>query len=322
MPHLTSEHPLFMTAPMEPATDPSESPAPAPSNSAPSNSAPDSAGRGETKKKAGEKKEDSFPIFLLKMVLFVAILRSFIFSPFNIPSESMLPRLQIGDYLVAAKWPYGYSKYSIPFSLPIIPGRILASQPEAGDVVIFKAPPGNDVDYIKRVIALPGDQVQMKEGVLWLNGKPVPKQRIEDFIVPVSANMLDAASRDGRSPCVMPEFEATDPEGTAICRYPQFRETLPNGASYNVLDMGPRPQDDTPAVVVPEGHVFLMGDNRDNSMDSRFPAVEGGGIGIVPQTNLVGRAMFMMFSTDGSASWLKPWTWFSATRWNRIGGTF
>lgn len=319
MPPLTSEHPLFMTAPMEPVTDPSESPAPSTSDSA-----SDSASRGETKANAkkGAKKEDSFPLFLLKLVLFVAILRSFIFSPFNIPSESMLPRLQIGDYLVAAKWPYGYSKYSIPFSLPIIPGRILASQPEAGDVVIFKAPPGNDIDYIKRVIALPGDQVQMKEGVLWLNGKPVPKQRIEDFVAPVSPNMVEAASRDGRSPCVMPEFEATGADGTAICRYPQFRETLPNGVSYNVLDMGPRPQDDTPAVVVPEGHVFLMGDNRDNSMDSRFPAVEGGGIGIVPQTNLVGRATFMMFSTDGGASWLKPWTWFSATRWNRIGGTF
>lgn len=313
MPHLTSEPPLSMTAPMEPVTDRTETP------TAPSGPT-DSATKPENK--ANTKKEESFPLFLLKLVLFVAILRSFIFSPFNIPSESMLPRLQIGDYLVAAKWPYGYSKYSIPFNLPIIPGRILASQPEAGDVVIFKAPPGNDIDYIKRVIALPGDQVQMKEGVLWLNGKPVPKQRIEDFVAPVSPNMVEAASRDGRSPCVMPEFEATGADGTAICRYPQFRETLPNGISYNVLDMGPRPQDDTPAVVVPEGHVFLMGDNRDNSMDSRFPAVEGGGIGIVPQGNLVGRATFMMFSTDGGASWLKPWTWFSATRWDRIGGTF
>lgn len=300
-----------MTAPMEPTSDPAPEAAATPAQSA--------APQQPAKK---EKKEDSFPVFLLKLVAIVAIFRSFFFSPFNIPSESMLPRLQIGDYLLAAKWPYGYSKYSLPFSLPLIPGRIFASQPDRGEVVIFKAPPGNDVDYIKRVIALPGDQVQMKDGVLWLNGKAVPKQRIEDFVVPVSANMRAAAGVDGRSPCVMADFEATAADGTAICRYPQFRETLPNGVSYNVLDMGARPQDDTPAVVVPEDHVFLMGDNRDNSMDSRFPAVEGGGIGIVPQANLVGRATVMMFSTDGSSSYLKPWTWLTATRWNRIGGTF
>src|ERR1043166_6790762 len=134
------------------------------------------------------KKEDSFPVFLIKLVLIVAIFRSFIFSPFNIPSESMLPRLQNGDYLLAAKWPYGYSKYSLPFSLPLIPGRVFARQPDRGDVVIFKAPPGNDVDYIKRVIGLPGDTVQMIAGQVWLNGKPVPKRRIADFEIPVSAN--------------------------------------------------------------------------------------------------------------------------------------
>ncbi len=310
---LTSEPPLHMTNPMEPTTDPLNETA------APKTAASSATTKNPEKEK---KQEDSFLVFLAKLVAIVVIFRSFFFSPFNIPSESMLPRLQIGDYLLAAKWPYGFSKYSMPFSAPVIPGRIFASQPDQGDVVIFKAPPGNDVDYIKRVIALPGDQVQMKEGVLWLNGKPVPKQRIEDFTQPVSANMVDAAERDGRSPCVMAEFEATDANDQRECRYPQFRETLPNGVSYNTIDMGPRPQDDTPAVVVPEGHVFLMGDNRDNSMDSRFPAVEGGGIGIVPQANLVGRATIMMFSTDGSSSWMKPWTWFTATRWNRIGGTF
>jgi signal peptidase I len=121
-----------------------------------------------------EKKEDSFAVFLIKLVLVVAIFRSFIFSPFNIPSESMLPRLENGDYLLAAKWPYGFSSYSLPFGVPLLPHRILAGTPKRGDVVIFKAPPGNDVDYIKRVIGLPGDTVQMVGGVLHLNGKPCP----------------------------------------------------------------------------------------------------------------------------------------------------
>ena len=258
-----------------------------------------------------EKKEDSFLVFLIKLALVVGIFRSFIFSPFNIPSESMLPRLQNGDYLLAAKWPYGYSKYSLPFSLPLLPGRIFANQPERGDVVIFKAPPTNDVDYIKRVTGLPGDTVQMVDGQLVLNGKPVPKVRIADFVLPVTPNTR----------CLAPQYEAALPDGL-VCRYPRFRETLPNGRSYQVLDVFRTPQDDTAPVIVPEGHVFLMGDNRDNSMDSRFPAIEGAGIGIVPQANLVGRASVMMFSTDGGAQWLLPWTWFTAARFNRIGGTF
>ena len=259
-----------------------------------------------------EKEEDNFFVFLLKLVLIVVIFRSFIFSPFNIPSESMLPRLENGDYLLAAKWPYGYSKYSLPFSLPLIPGRIFASQPERGDIAIFKAPPGNDVDYIKRVIGLPGDQIQMVNGQLHINGKPVPKKHIKNFEVAVSPN----------TGCFEPEFEKRLADGTLVCSYPQYRETLPNGRSYNVLDLGLTPQDNTPPIIVPEGHLFLMGDNRDNSLDSRFPPVPGQGIGIVPQANLVGRATLMMFSTDGSAEWLKPWTWFTAARWNRIGGTF
>ena len=260
----------------------------------------------------GEKKEESFLVFVLKLVLIVVIFRSFIFSPFNIPSESMLPRLLDGDYLLAAKWPYGYSRYSLPFSVPLIPGRIFPGQPDRGDVVIFKAPPGNDVDYIKRVIGLPGDQVQVIGGQLHINGKPVPKQKIANFDVPVSPN----------TPCYLPQFDVTRPDGTEVCSYPQFRETLPGGKSYQVIDLGQTPQDDTPPILVPEGKLFLMGDNRDNSLDSRFPAIEGQGIGLVPQENLVGRAMVMMFSTDGSAQWLEPWTWFTAARWNRIGGTF
>jgi signal peptidase I len=259
-----------------------------------------------------KKEEDSFTVFLLKLVLIVVIFRSFIFSPFNIPSESMLPRLLNGDYLLAAKWPYGYSKYSLPFSLPLIPGRIFASQPERGDIVIFKAPPTNDVDYIKRVIGLGGDRVQVRDGQVFINGKPVKKERIADFVVPVTPN----------TSCYMPQFDAHDAQGKAVCHYPQYRETLPGGRSYNVLDLGRTPQDDTEEVTVPEGHLFLMGDNRDNSLDSRFPAIEGQGIGIVPEANLVGRASVMMFSTDGGSEWIKPWTWFTAARWSRIGGTF
>ncbi|GGC02059.1 signal peptidase I [Novosphingobium endophyticum] len=259
---------------------------------------------------AAPKKDENFFSFLLWLILIVVVLRSFIISPFNIPSESMLPRLLNGDYLFATKWSYGYSKYSLPFSLPLIPGRVFASQPERGEIVIFKAPPGNDTDYIKRVIGLPGDEVQMRHGHVWLNGQPIPKVRIADFVLPVTPNTR----------CYAPEFEGTDKQGNRVCNYPQFSETLPNGTSYNVLDLGTAPQDDTDVYIVPEGHMFLMGDNRDNSMDSRFPAVEGEGIGIVPQDNLVGRAAIMMFSTNGSAEWFKPWTWFTAARWNRIGG--
>jgi signal peptidase I len=259
-----------------------------------------------------KKEEENFFVFLFKLVVLVVVFRSFIFSPFNIPSESMLPRLLNGDYLLASKWSYGFSRYSLPFSLPLIPGRIFASQPDRGDIVIFKAPPGNDVDYIKRVIGLPGDTVQMRGGQVFLNGKAIPKQKVGNFILPLTPNTR----------CYAVEFETQLPDGRMACSYPQFRETLPEGKSYNVLDLGLQPQDDTMAFKVPADHLFLMGDNRDNSLDSRFPAVEGEGIGIVPQANLVGKAAVMMFSTDGGAEWLKPWTWFTAARFSRIGGTF
>jgi signal peptidase I len=216
----------------------------------------------------------------------------------------MLPRLLNGDYLFASKWSYGYSKYSLPFSLPLIPGRIFASQPARGDVVIFKAPPGNDVDYIKRVIGLPGDEVQVKAGQVFLNGKAVPRVKQPDFVLPVTAN----------THCYAPEFEGKDAEGGPVCNYPQFRETLPNGKSYNVLDLGQTPQDDTGVYIVPEGHMFLMGDNRDNSTDSRFLSE----VGFVPFENLVGKAQIIFFSLDENSSFFEFWHWPDSIRWSRI----
>jgi signal peptidase I len=249
--------------------------------------------------------------FLLKLGIFVFLLRSFIFAPFSIPSESMVPRLLTGDYLVVTKWNYGYSKYSFPFSLPLIAGpqRLFQSVPVRGDVVVFKEPPNNDTDFIKRVIGLPGDIVQVKSGQLFINGNPVTKKRLPDFLLPETPNTR----------CYGPQFRETASDGVARCRYPQFRETLPNGKSYNVLDIGEVQADDTQAYAVPEGQLFLMGDNRDNSSDSRL---EAGGFGFVPLENLVGKAQFTVFSTDGSAQWILPWTWFSAARWHRIGEGF
>lgn len=261
--------------------------------------------------------------FLLKLALFVFVLRSFIVSPFNIPSESMQPRLLIGDYLLVAKWPYGYSRYSLPFALPLIPGRIFASQPQQGDVVVFKAPPSQEHDYIKRVIGLPGDVVQMRGGFLEINGVAVKKERIADFVIPVTENMRDAAALEGTPfACWRPDFEEPAKGGGTQCRYPRYIETLPNGREYEILDLdNGLIGDDTEAFVVGEGELFLMGDNRDRSADSRFPA-DGKAIGIVPQENLVGRALVSVFSTDGTSRWVLPWTWFSAARPERIGKGF
>lgn len=254
-----------------------------------------------------EKKQDSFLVFLVKLVVIVALFRTLLFTSFMIPSESMMPRLLVGDYLFAAKWPYGYSGASLPIDWNNGRGRVFGSLPDRGDIVIFKHPIDRS-DYVKRVIGLPGDQVQMVAGALHINGQPVRKERIDDFVMPIQPNQ---GCR---------EVRFTDRTGGGFaCRYPQFRETLPGGRSYNILDFGLTPQDTTPPVVVPEGMLFLMGDNRDNSLDSRFPAVPQQGIGLVPVENLVGEASFMFFSTDGSAEWLKPWTWFTAARWDRIG---
>ena len=249
--------------------------------------------------------------FVAKLALFVLILRSFIVAPFNIPSESMLPRLLIGDYLLVAKWPYGYSRWSLPFGVPLLPAMHWAD-PRRGDVVVFRSPEvaGESHDVIKRVIGLAGDTIQMRRGQLILNGVAVPKDRVGDFVLPITPNFT-------RCPA---GHEGLD-GGKPICRYQRYRETLPGGRSYTVLDTGPGfDGDDTGLYTVPAGTVFLMGDNRDDSADSRFPAPQG--MGYMPVERLEGRAMVTFFSTDGSASYVRPWTWFSAARPGRIGDGF
>lgn len=250
----------------------------------------------------------SFVWFMIKLLLVVLAFRTLAFSPFSIPSESMLPRLMNGDYLLAAKWPYGISRHSLPFDLPMPDGRILAQTPDRGDIVIFKHPIDRR-DYIKRVIALPGDTVSMVGGQFVLNGALVPHQRIDDALILQSAN----------TGCEWGGELVRRDNGKDTCRYARYRETLPGGKSYDVLDFGMTPGDGFAPVNVPAGALFVMGDNRDNSRDSRFDAVAGDAVGLVPQDLLVGRASIIVWSTDGSADWGRPWTWFSAARWNRIG---
>jgi signal peptidase I len=252
--------------------------------------------------------------FLLTLFLFAWALRSFVVQPFNIPSGSMLPTLYIGDYLLVAKWPYGYSRFSFPFDFPSFSGRLLSNLPKRGDVVVFRHPSGRE-DLIKRVIALPGDSVEVRGGRVILNGRPLPLQELPAVAVPVTAN----------SPCkvISPAFPVVaGVNGQAFCRYHAYRETLPGGPSYTVLDqMQHGPGDDFGPVRVPAGRLFLMGDNRDDSLDSRFPTFEGG-VGMVPLDHLIGRALVTFWSTDGSASFVKPWTWFTALRDDRVGNGY
>jgi signal peptidase I len=249
---------------------------------------------------------------ILWVLLAVLAFHSFVAKPFYIPSESMMPVLLKGDRLVVSKYPYGWSWVSPSFHiLPHWRGRLLGKLPERGDIVIV-TPPGQSDDYIKRVIGLPGDTIQVRGGRLTINGKPVRSERRPPAMIPVDANV----------PCGL-EFSgylARIGERN-YCRLPVVRETLPNGVSYDTIDLGLSTGDDFPAVRVPADHVFLMGDNRDRSADSRFslgPPENGLG-GPVPWENIGGRAEFITFSLDGTTRIWNPVSWFEALRSGRAG---
>ena len=256
---------------------------------APKPSPPKSAQPLKAKKKKKESESESW-IETIKTIVYALlialVIRTFLFQPFNIPTGSMEATLLIGDYLFVEKYSYGYSRYSFPYGIVPFSGRVFGSQPTRGDVVVFKFPQDNSTDYIKRVIGLPGDRIQMLNGQLYINEKPVPKVRVADYV-----EISDGIAHN----------------------VPRYRETLPNGSSYLVLDRFPQgPGDNTDVYVVPTDHYFMMGDNRDNSNDSR------GDVGYVPSANLVGKAELLFFSTDGSARFWEFWKWPWAIRYNRM----
>ena len=241
-----------------------------------------------------EKKKDAGSIGETLKTVFYAVLiafgvRTFAYEPFNIPSGSMIPTLLIGDYLFVSKFSYGYSKHTVAFGLPLFEGRALGKMPERGDVAVFKLPRDNKTDYIKRVIGLPGDTVQMVGGVLHINGKPVQRDRTEDYVG------RDSLGRE--------------------TRVTQYIETLPNGKKHRIIEETDHGAlDDTPVYKVPENHLFMMGDNRDNSLDSRVPSM----VGYVPVENVVGRAEFLFFSLEDGTRFFEVWRWPFDLRFSRL----
>ncbi len=240
-------------------------------------------------------------------LLIAGVFRTLLFQPFWIPSGSMKDTLLIGDFLFVNKFAYGYSQYSCPFGMcPFIDGRWLAREPERGDVVVFRHPV-NGQDFIKRLIGLPGDRVQMRQGILHLNGQPLltePAGTFEEEKAPHGPHGL------------MPRC-SNDPVGRgATCVKNRYIEELPNGVSHAILDIGPGPNDNTPVYTVPEGEYFFMGDNRDNSTDSRV-AQMARGVGFVPAENLIGRADRVMFSSAGRSLFF-VWTWRADRFFKRI----
>ena len=232
-------------------------------------------------------------------LLIAGVFRTLFFQPFWIPSESMKDTLLIGDFLFVNKMAYGYSRYSCPFSMCPLTGRILASEPERGDVVVFRHPV-NGSDFIKRLIGLPGDMVQMKQGRLWLNGVEVPQEPAGTF-----EEVYERQGPMGN----LPRCENGPVGEGGLCTRSRFIETLPNGVQHSVLNIDANGYgDNTDVFTVPPGHYFFMGDNRDNSTDSRYAQTPGGGVGMLPAENLIGRADRIMFSSAGS-SMLYFWTW-------------
>jgi len=247
-----------------------------------------SAPTGLTKKKSGGGVVETVKT-VVYAVLIALVVRTVAYEPFNIPSGSMVPTLLVGDYLFVSKFSYGYSRYSLPFGIPLFSGRIFFRPPKRGDVVVFKLPTDNSTDYIKRVIGLPGDHIQMKSGNLYINDQLVSRKRIQDYLY-----------QEGN--------------GTVI-PLTQYIETLPNGVQHRIIKMGDNgPLDNTQVYDVPPGEYFMMGDNRDNSQDSRVLSA----VGYVPAENLVGRAQFIFFSTDGSARLWEIWKWPFAIRYGRL----
>ena len=247
---------------------------------------------------------------LAVLLLIVLGIHSLIAKPFYIPSISMMPTLLVGDRLVVTKYPYGWSWVSPSFHLlPPLEGRVLGRVPERGDIVIL-TPPGETQDYIKRVVGLPGDIFEMRDGQIFLNGRPV-KQEVQPALdLPVDAN----------NPCSPADFPGAlqfGDNGEPRCMVNIVRETLPNGVTYDTIDARQTAADNVAPLRIPAGHLYLLGDNRDNSADSRVPAPPGLG-GPVPLENIGGRAELVTFSLDGSST-LNPVSWFSAMRSGRIG---
>lgn len=250
---------------------------------------------------------------------------SLVAKPFYIPSESMMPGLQVGDHLVVSKYPYGWSYVSPSFHvLPFMNGRLFGHAPERGDIVVLTPPDGDrsGEDLIKRVIGLPGDTVQMIVGRLWLNGKPVETSDLGARLIPVDGN-FHCNPNDPDRARAFPGFAGAQVVGKdrkSYCHVHVIRETLPGGRSYETLDFGASSADNTPLYVVPKGRVFVMGDNRDNSADSRIPTEQNGLGGAIPLENIGGRAEFLTYSLSGNASW-NPLTWASDFRPGRAGNS-
>jgi signal peptidase I len=232
---------------------------------------------------------------IVSALVIALVIRTFLFQPFNIPSGSMEPTLLIGDYLFVSKFSYGYTHFSFPLSPPLFTGRLLGSQPRRGDIVVFRPPSNESTDFIKRVIGLPGDRIQLIDGVVHINGTAVKREAAPDFVGPDPCRPASAAS--------------------PIVSVKRWHETLPNGVSYNTLQCTAYNgfPDTTKVYEVPPDHYFMMGDNRENSDDSRFPEV-----GYVPFENLIGRAEILFFSIEGGSAW-EIWRWPYAVRWGRLG---
>ena len=267
-------------------------------------------------RKRGQKDDGSWGKLIRDIVVILVLvlgIHSCVAKPFYIPSDSMMPILRNGDRLVVSKYPYGWSYASASFHLaPKKPGRLFGKLPARGDIVVLEHPVTR-VDYIKRVIGLPGDTIELRGGALIINGKPI-KREVEPMLsVPVDANMPGPDSSLGR-------FMTKDASGKDVLELPIVRETLPGGATFDTIDMGPGYMtDDYGPVKVPAGHLFLMGDNRDGSADSRVPVSQKGLGGPVPFDAIAGRAEIISFSTDGTALWYNPLSWFGALRSGRAG---